>query len=283
MVLLSSTVAKLYGHFLRYVSSYIQVISNQLKHLFQNYLPDPTFFVFDHGYLGFINPLSNTIEVWHDFSPCNWVATPSPSQGIAAESITRLYGSFDVGHFVPYYTLPFQGLESIRHFIKLIYPTLVAAAHSQAHMWDISTGQYICTLRTEGMLDEHCMSSLVGIELSQDYVLTFDITQVRLFSRYDGNFLFHFSTSTGFMSINPTALLLPPPTSAASLQQKAAVLQQQVVLHKQQECNHTGREIVQGMGNLCSSLYFLIWCSRNIIVWNNTCRHNWEQQIFYHQ
>ncbi|KAJ6511675.1 hypothetical protein DFH09DRAFT_1100424 [Mycena vulgaris] len=195
--------------------------------------PDPTFFAYDCGYLAFLRPIQNAIEIWCDLNSRNvnprpYTSKPSPAQRIAAEATTALYGPPDVGHFVPCYTLSACGDENIdSRSIRLVYPTLLATTgggserwkRNQIEMWDISTGQHLRTLNVKGGLDNHLLGELSGIEVSQDFVLAFDDEQVCLFSRHDGNFLFHFSKSATFLPTVPAAVqLLPPRTGSTSAQ-----------------------------------------------------------------
>ncbi|KAJ7486668.1 hypothetical protein FB451DRAFT_1362960 [Mycena latifolia] len=198
-----------------------------------NYLQEPTFFAYDQRYLAFLRPVESTIEIWHDTSPTG-ASKPSPGQTIAADASAELYGPPDVGHFIPCYTLPALGVYTMRERpIKLVYPILIVNTHTEIHMWDISTGTLLRTLRTEGEFDNHDMRDMLGVELSEDFVLAFDEEQVRLFSRHDGNFLFHFSKSTTFLPSEPAAVqLLPPRHGATSGQFDGTPLQQQSLFRK---------------------------------------------------
>ncbi|KAJ7486846.1 hypothetical protein FB451DRAFT_1026656 [Mycena latifolia] len=198
-----------------------------------DYLQEPTFFVYDQGYLAFLRPIERTIEIWHDISPAG-AFKPSPGQKLAADASTELYGPPDVGHFIPCYTFPARGVYQMeKRSIRLVYPTLLANTLTQIHLWDISTGMHLRTLTIGGELDNHGMRELSGVELSRDFVLAFDKEQVRLFSRHDGNFLFHFSESTTLLpAVSADVQLLPPRRGATSGQFDDAALHRQGLFRK---------------------------------------------------
>ncbi|KAJ7034452.1 hypothetical protein C8F04DRAFT_1101890 [Mycena alexandri] len=201
------------------------------------YLQGPTFFSYDQGYLVFSNPVpgGGIIDVWHDTSSHNFLSNPSGAQRVGAEASTFLYGERTVGHFVPCYSLPplEEGrIDVTKKSVKVLYPTILAATKTRIHMWDISTGEYIRALSVKGDLDTHSMG-VTGFEVSQEFVVAYDTIQLRLFSRHDGNFLYHFSKWTAFIPKEPPAVQLSPPRTAATAGQwDGAVLMQQVLFRK---------------------------------------------------
>ncbi|KAJ7103927.1 hypothetical protein C8R44DRAFT_887417 [Mycena epipterygia] len=234
---------------------------------------EPTFFAYDCGYLCFLKPAPlNLIEVWRDASSHSSVWKPSPAQKVAAETSTALYGPPDVGHFVPCYTLPSPGEDVIisMRSLRLMYPTLLATAATQVHIWDITTGKHLRTLRTDGELDKHAMRKLAGIEVSQDFVLVFDSEQIRLFSRRDGNFLFHFSRSTTTFPREPTAVqLIPPRNDAVSAQWDDAAFQRQAVFGKRRKWKYSRGGLTRvGLSSCGTTLVAVTEKNRLLIIYD---------------
>ncbi|KAJ7736203.1 hypothetical protein DFH07DRAFT_108900 [Mycena maculata] len=200
-----------------------------------DYLPAPTFFAYDQGYLAFLRPTLNTLEVWREVSDRPFPSKPSSAQKFAATSIVALYGPPDAGHFVPCYMLTCPEGEHISpgKSFKLHYPTLIATTRTRIHMWDVSVGKHLRTLDSKGMLDDHGISTSPRADICDDYVVTFDALQIRVFSRHDGNFLFHFSRKAGLSTYPRAMQLLPPRKGAALMQSQDAVFQKQVLFQKQ--------------------------------------------------
>ncbi|KAJ7697998.1 hypothetical protein B0H17DRAFT_1050961 [Mycena rosella] len=151
-----------------------------------DYLQEAAFFAYDRGYLAFLRPIENLVEIWRDVATPDDKHKPTQGQKIAAAASAALYGPPDVGHFIPNYTLL-----------------------------------------------THIMDVVSGIEVSDNFVLVFDTEQVRLFSRHDGNFLFHVSKLTTFLPTEPAAVqLLPPRHGDTSAQYHEAALHQQSLFRK---------------------------------------------------
>ncbi|KAJ7648759.1 hypothetical protein DFH06DRAFT_1209530 [Mycena polygramma] len=205
-----------------------------------DYLQGPTRFAYDHGYLVFLNPTPmGAIDIWHEASNLEFLSKPSVPQRVAAESSKSFYGVPDVGHFVPCFTLPHPTDDEasfLPKLVRLIYPIFIAATATKIHMWDISTGAYIRALSVRKELDGHGVRGLTGLEMSQDFVVGFDAQQLRVFSRHDGNFLYHFSkktpTSLPPAAEPPAVQLSPARDGATSAQWHGAVLLQQVLFPK---------------------------------------------------
>jgi hypothetical protein len=146
----------------------------------------------------------DTIDVWREASLETLPFSPSPSQKVVAEASAAVYGSPTAGHFIPCYTLsPIEEAQINFKYLKMMYPTLLSATPATIHVWDISTGQHLRSLSTKRELDDHPMYHFTGVEISSSYVLAFDECQIRLFSRHDGHFLCHISTSTMFSPNRP--------------------------------------------------------------------------------
>ncbi|KAJ6478148.1 hypothetical protein C8R47DRAFT_1139476 [Mycena vitilis] len=205
--------------------------------LTSDYLQGPARFAYDNGYLVFLNPTPmGAIDIWHEASNREFHSKPSVPQRVAAESSKSFYGDPDVGHFVPCFTLPHPADDEasfLPKLVRFIYPILIAATPTKMHMWDISTGAYIRALSVRKELDGHGIRGLTGLEMSQDFVVGFDAQQLRVFSRHDGNFLYHFSKKTPTSPPEPPAVQLSPARDGVtSAQWHGAVLLQQVLFPK---------------------------------------------------
>ncbi|KAJ7912406.1 hypothetical protein B0H13DRAFT_543501 [Mycena leptocephala] len=235
-----------------------------------DYLQGPTFFAYDQGFLVFLNAVLNlsAMEVWHDTSSRTFLSKPSGFQRAAAESSALLYGAPAVGHFVPCFTLPPLEDEStlLVNSVRLIYPTLLAATTTHVHMWDISTGEYIRALSIQGELDDHVMR-LAGIEVSQDLVLAYDSSQLRVFSHHDGNFLYHLSKKTRFHPIEPPAVQLSPHRDGATpAQWDGAVLLQQILFPKRCKWTCPRTEFAQVGLSPCGTTLVVVADNNRILV-----------------
>jgi hypothetical protein len=141
----------------------------------------------------------------------------------------------------------------------MMYPTLFSATPATIHVWDISTGQHLRSLSTKRELDDHPMYHFTGIEISSSYVLAFDECQIRLFSRHDGHFLCHISTSTMFSPNRAVAIQLLPPRHPCSLaQQDASVLLPQVLFAKKNAWEQVRGGFYQGLESLVSIFLCLL-------------------------
>ncbi|KAF8170983.1 hypothetical protein K438DRAFT_1982267 [Mycena galopus ATCC 62051] len=211
-----------------------------------DYLQRVPYFAYDAGYLALPNQVLNTIEIWREPSVQILPSGPSSAQKLAAQASAELYGAPAAGHFVPCYTLPSKGEAPIKEACtKMIYPTLLSATPGDIHMWDISTGQHLRTLRTTGILEKHAMNDFIGIDMSKDHVLAFDSNHVRLFSRDEGHFLFHFSRSTAFSRAAVALQLLPPRHAPSSVQCDNAALLRQVVFPRSKEWKDVRGELME--------------------------------------
>ncbi|KAF8169617.1 hypothetical protein K438DRAFT_1774198 [Mycena galopus ATCC 62051] len=211
-----------------------------------DYLQRVPYFAYDAGYLALPNQVLNTIEIWREPSVQILPSGPSSAQKLAAQASAELYGAPAAGHFVPCYTLPSKGEAPIKEACtKMIYPTLLSATPGDIHMWDISTGQHLRTLRTTGILEKHAMNDFIGIDMSKDHVLAFDSNHVRLFSRDEGHFLFHFSRSTAFSRAAVALQLLPPRHAPSSVQCDDAALLRQVVFPRSKEWKDVRGELME--------------------------------------
>ncbi|KAJ7167190.1 hypothetical protein C8R43DRAFT_984454 [Mycena crocata] len=210
-----------------------------------DYLEEATMFAYDRGYLVFvrrIRDMQTVLEVWHDSSPGPSDSTYKPSvpQKVTAETIASLYGPAAAGHFLPCYIIPApttaDGRDDVNvGSIRLLYSTLLVTTSNEIHMWDVETGAHIRKLNTRKHLHDHSMNDLAGVELSQDYILAFDVAQIRLFSRHDGNFLLHFSTSTAFLPSTPGVQLVPPRIKTDAAPWDGTPLQSQVLFPKRRK------------------------------------------------
>ncbi|KAJ7177433.1 hypothetical protein C8R43DRAFT_974776, partial [Mycena crocata] len=207
-----------------------------------DYLEEATMFAYDRGYLVFvrrIRDMQTVLEIWHDLSPGppDSAYKPSVPQKVTAESIASLPPA---GHFLPCYIIPApttaDGRDDVNvGSIRLLHSTLLVTTSNEIHMWDVKTGAHIRKLNTRKPLHNHSMNDLAGVELSQDYILAFYIAQIRLFSRHDGNFLLHFSTSTAFLPSTPGAQLVPPRIKTDAAPWDGTPLQSQVLFPKRRK------------------------------------------------
>ncbi|KAJ7729919.1 hypothetical protein B0H16DRAFT_1585971 [Mycena metata] len=236
-----------------------------------DYLQGPTFFSYDQGYLVFPNPIPSggIIDVWHNTSSRDFLFDPSGAQRVGAEASVFLYGEPTVGHFVPCYSLPppEKGrIDVTKKSVKVLYPTILAATKTHIHMWDISTGEYIRALSMKGDLDAHSMG-VTGFEVSQDFVVAYDPIQLRLFSRHDGNFLYHFSKRTVFIPTEPPAVQLSPPrTTMTAGQWDGAVLMQQVLFRKRRKWACPRGEFAQVGLSDCGTTLVIVFENNRVFI-----------------
>ncbi|KAJ7625829.1 hypothetical protein FB45DRAFT_1084440 [Roridomyces roridus] len=153
-------------------------------------LPPILRFAYDQGYLVLValNQASKAVlEVWHEASIHPTASDPTSDQADTAISISERYGVPTTGHFLPCLSLSLPKLAEPS--VKLLFPTLVVASR-QVHVWDLSTGAYLWEL------NHHEMGEwTLGIDISHEYILVFNFTQICVFSRHDGSFLFNFLDS----------------------------------------------------------------------------------------
>ncbi|KAJ7181199.1 hypothetical protein C8R46DRAFT_1187371 [Mycena filopes] len=239
-----------------------------------DYLHGPTVFAYHQGYLAFLHwvPGVSIIDVWHDTSSRNVLSKASGHQRVGAEASALLYGEPGLGHFVPCYALPTPPNDTgilLEKSVKVYFPTLVAVTKTSLHlhMWDVSTGKYVRAISVAGEVDRHSMR-IAGVGLSHDFVLAYDATQLRVFSRHDGNFLYHFSKSTAFLPMPPPAVQLCPPRSGATAgQADDAVLLQQVLFRKHRKWTCPRGELTQvGLSECGTTLVVVVQNNRLFII-----------------
>ncbi|KAF7340564.1 Cytochrome P450 [Mycena sanguinolenta] len=205
----------------------------------EGYLHGLPYFTYDAGHLAFPRHIEGTIEVWCEPSSETAPFNPSPAQKIAEEACAGLYGPPAAGHFVPCYTLPSKGaLVVATGCVRMLYPTLLSITPGEIHMWDLSKAQHLRSLHTTGNLDNHAMDHFIGIDMSKDHVLASDSKQIRLFSRHDGQFLFHFSGSTLLRPAPVAIQLLPPRHVLSPTRNGKSVLIRQVLFSRRTEWKH---------------------------------------------
>ncbi|KAF8178845.1 hypothetical protein K438DRAFT_1726031 [Mycena galopus ATCC 62051] len=230
----------------------------------ENYFQSFPYFAYDAGYLALPNHLLNTIEIWREPSTEMLPYAPSPVQKIAAEATAAVYGAPAGGHFVPCYTLPSRGEAVLKEkLIKMMYPTLLSATPGDIHIWDISTALHVRTLHTTGTIHGHSMGDFRGIEISKEYVLAFDSVQIRLFSRHDGNFLFHFSNS----SAGPVAIQLMPPRHTPSPGQcHGAALLPQVLFPRRKNWTQSRGEFQEVVLSSCGTTLIAMGWNKPLLI-----------------